>query len=237
MPVITQLKPLRRNEWLRIDADNGESLKLPVSAVPYELHEGRDVADDKWQQLCSESAFHALYESAVRILGRRDHFEGELELKLRQRSFKLGASRDHVASVLSKCRELGYLNEERAAEQLAAELARRGGFGLRKLRHELMRRKCPPELAEKTMNNFRGESDSNTEVERALDKKRRSFAASFARHHEKTLNKAKSVYEKKNARREAEHKVSAQVVRYLVGRGFAAGHAGKVAREFVSGLE
>ncbi len=76
------------------------------------------------------------FSKALELLALRDHFRAELEEKLRRRGF----SGEEVEGALARCRELGYLDDERAAERFVEISAVRKGWGPRRLEQELLRR-------------------------------------------------------------------------------------------------
>ncbi len=84
------------------------------------------------------------FDKAVDLLSRRDHFPAELAEKLRRR----GYSGEEIAEALGRCRELGYLDEERLARRFVEVRAVQRGWGPRRLRAELQRRGAPREVAE-----------------------------------------------------------------------------------------
>ncbi len=85
------------------------------------------------------------FDKAADLLSRRDHFPAELEAKLRRRGYAPG----EIAAALARCRELGWLDEERVARRFAEVRAVQRGWGPRRLRAELERRGAPRELAER----------------------------------------------------------------------------------------
>lgn len=85
------------------------------------------------------------YSVALRLLGRRDHSCNELRRKLRQRGFEPEA----VDAALARCLELGYLDDQRYAEQLAGSFTVSGRAVGRRLELELRKRGIDATLAER----------------------------------------------------------------------------------------
>jgi regulatory protein len=113
-----------------------------------------------------KSASRAL-ESAFRILTRRDHTRRELAVKLRQRGFRRGDI-DHA---LSRCGELGYLDDARTALAMAGHLAGRG-YGSLRIRHTLGKKGVDEASIEKALAAC-GDEDAQVHcARRALAKKR-----------------------------------------------------------------
>ncbi len=71
-------------------------------------------------------------DSAFRILSRRDHTRKELAVKLRQKGFDPSA----IDRALSRCRELGYLDDAKTAAIIAGHLAE-SGYGPLRVRQTL----------------------------------------------------------------------------------------------------
>ena len=70
--------------------------------------------------------------SAFRILARRDHTRVELAAKLR----KKGLDRASVEAALTRCHDLGYLDDAKTASLVAGHLAD-NGYGPLRIRHAL----------------------------------------------------------------------------------------------------
>lgn len=96
---------------------------------------------------------------ALRLLGRREHSAYELSVKLERR----GIPGEAVGKVIAECLRLGYIDERRAAAELAESLNRRG-FGSLRLRRELFRRRL---LASEEENPPAGFQDPQEEAEAA----------------------------------------------------------------------
>lgn len=73
--------------------------------------------------------------SALRILARRDHSSVELARKLMHR----GHAEEVVQRVIIECQRLNYLDDRRALRQVLDGMKRKG-FGIHRIRHELLKR-------------------------------------------------------------------------------------------------
>ncbi len=78
----------------------------------------------------------SVYQTALDLLSRRDHFRRELEDKLRQR----GLPDDEIAAAMDRCVELGLINDERVADRFVEVRAGSRGWGPRRLAAELQKR-------------------------------------------------------------------------------------------------
>ena len=83
-------------------------------------------------------------DKAFDLVGRRPHFQRELERKLLSRGF----SDDEVGAVVQDLVRLGLLDDLKHARELAAGSMARKGFGPRRVRFELLRRGLDESLAE-----------------------------------------------------------------------------------------
>lgn len=81
------------------------------------------------------------FESAVRLLSRREHGALELCDKLKQKGF----SSTEVEEVLAKCQQLGLQQDTRFVEQFC-RMRIRQGYGPLKISHELSNRGIDKEL-------------------------------------------------------------------------------------------
>jgi len=84
------------------------------------------------------------YPTALRMLGRRDYSSTDLRRKLMQRGF----ASDKIDAALGRCRELGYLDDQRFAEQTARNLVNSGRAVGRRLQLELKKRGIDSTMAE-----------------------------------------------------------------------------------------
>lgn len=93
---------------------------------------GLDPAD---MNNCLDDPCRKALNSALRILSHRDHSTVELAQKLMRR----GHDEDVVRRVIIECRRLNYLDDRRALRQVLDGMKRKG-FGIHRIRHELLKR-------------------------------------------------------------------------------------------------
>lgn len=79
------------------------------------------------------NTYEAVKEKALRHLEFRSHSEHELSEKLR----RAGAEQEHIETVLSFCREYGFVNDEEYAARKALDLFRLKKYGRRRIENEL----------------------------------------------------------------------------------------------------
>ncbi len=214
MPQIFKLIARRSGQWVEVVPDAGPSLKLPYAQLPPWAAQGQLVTDAQWLQLGALARFCGLYDRALALLARREHFTAELERKLYQRE----PDRALVRDVLARCHERGYLDDARAAAATVQGLIAAGGCGKVRLKHELYKRGCPKALIEAALAEHAGDLDEQAEIEELLSKRRAALAA-----------KAQSLRAKLAAKglagarltRELEGRLGETVVRLLLARGFS----------------
>lgn len=87
------------------------------------------------------------FPAALRLLTRRDRSEAELRQKLKQFGFPLSA----IDETITKCREYGYLDDERYAQERARSLMRSGRGVGRKIRLDLRQRGFADNVIQKAL--------------------------------------------------------------------------------------
>jgi len=229
MPVILKLIPRRRKTWVELVPDWGDSIKLPLELLTSDIATGTTVDESRWGELTALAEYHMLRDRTLRILGRREHFAGELKRKL----YKYSRDGELIERVLADCRRLGYLDNERAASLLTTQLVARGGIGKSRLKQELIKRGCPVELARAQVEEHAAELDEAAVVEELLKSRRRQFA-SRARRMKAKLEPQHGAGARLN--RELRQKLGAAVLSFLAARGLTGYVARQPARAMVEEL-
>lgn len=106
-------------------------------------------------------------QKAYRLLALRAHSEMELRVKLRESGF----AEPIIASVLLRCRELGYLDDAKFARQRARLLAIDRLQGDRRIALDLHGKGIPEELCREAIAAVREEITAEEAVERLLRRK------------------------------------------------------------------
>ncbi len=106
---------------------------------------------------------------AVRALGGRAHSAGELRDKLSRRAERP----EDIDAVLGKLRELGYLNDQRFAENFASARLENQGFGKMRVLRELRQRRVAPKLAEQVTEKTFEETNETDLIQAFLKRKYR----------------------------------------------------------------
>jgi SOS response regulatory protein OraA/RecX len=229
VPFITNVLERRRGSWLEIFADGG-SIRLPLELAPSGIARGDTLSDEQWAALVALSEFQVLYDIALRLLGRREHFVMELRRKLALRSM----DKPLIARVIAACRERGYVDDARAAEYITTLLINRGGIGKARLKTELLSRGAGKELAEATIEAHAGELDEAQAVADLLAYRRAYFA-----NKRDSLRRKLEEKEGQNMRKVKmllRDKLGLAVGNFIFARGFTDEDARKAARKLVEEL-
>jgi regulatory protein len=96
------------------------------------------------------------YNTALKLLSRRDHFRAELAEKLRQRGFESG----EIDAALDRCEDLDLVADERFARRFAELRSGANGWGPRRIEAELRRRGVSRETAERSSRLTREQVDA-----------------------------------------------------------------------------
>ncbi len=120
---------------------------------------GDEIDEDQYKVLADRIAKRRCFNRALNILSRRDHCEKELFNKLRRTD-----GDEAAAHAVERVISLGYINDERYAQNLAEELGTRKGYGLRAIRSELIKRGIDRETADNTINTLTLDESDNIRV-------------------------------------------------------------------------
>lgn len=87
------------------------------------------------------------YERALRLLGQRQHFRGDLRRKLLAKGYEA----EEVDAALARCASEGYLDDEATARAFVAERQTRRGLGRARVAAELRRRGATGEAVDSAL--------------------------------------------------------------------------------------
>jgi len=147
-----------------------------------------------------------LYEHALRTLGRAMRTESELRRLLHQRAEPGPNGEADVASVLTRLKESGYLNDQSFAETYARLRQENEKLGQRNVRQKLQQKGVSTPIINETLEARYAATDEE----------------SLARQH----------LERKRIRKPENEKETARVMRRLVAAGFSTGVIYKVLRQW-----
>ena len=141
----------------------------------------------------SKESYRKAFNTALRLLTRRDHSKYELAQKLKKRDFE----DDIIEKVLLECERLDYLNDERTAQLFIGQLLRKG-YGAKRIQLELNRK------------GLTGKRIADIFLEKVTDVVERENA-------ERVLIKNFKRYDRENDRQRRNDKI----YRFLYSRGFS----------------
>jgi regulatory protein len=118
-------------------------------------------------------AANELFEHAVRYLGRQACSSDHLRTKLRARA----ASASDIESTLARLKDIGYLNDERFAENYASNRLANDGFGRMRVLQDLRTRRVSGKLADKAVEKaFEGKNEGEL-IDAFIDRRMPSIKA------------------------------------------------------------
>jgi regulatory protein len=141
----------------------------------------------------TNETYRKAFNTALRILTRRDHSKHELSQKLNAR----GYAAEIIDDVMSQCERLDYINDERTAQVFIRQLHRKG-FGLKRIAFELNLKG----LRGKHFQEMVSQSISLSDERRGADK--------IYQKHIRRFEREKDVFKRKD-----------KIYRFLYGRGFS----------------
>jgi regulatory protein len=125
----------------------------------------------------------ALFDYAVRSLANRASSSDELRFKLRQRAEKIS----DIEPVITRLRDLGYLDDRRFAEMYTMMRVEGDGFGRMRVLSDLRGRRVAPKLAEKAVSQAFEGKDEPEMVAAFVERRMPSVAAGVHAGDEKKL--------------------------------------------------
>jgi regulatory protein len=129
---------------------------------------------------------NALWNYALRILGRKPYSAAELKQKLTLRAL----SAQDVPQVLTKLTEYGFANDEKFSESFATSRLNNDGFGRGRVMRDLRLRRVPQKVAEKAVEKTFAQVSESELIENYLARKYRSRNLSDFLQEEKNLASA-----------------------------------------------
>lgn len=148
----------------------------------------------------------ALYDYAVKALGRRMRTEVELRRLMAARVEPGASGEAFVRTVIARLKEHGYLNDRSYAETYARLRQENEKFGARRVRNDLRQKGVRAEVVEETVAARYGETSEEALAREHLERKR--------------INKPEN------------EKETARVMRRLVAAGFSTGTIYKILRRW-----
>ncbi len=181
---LTAAEP-RRKSLIQLYLDGEAAVKIDRETfLRSGLKPGDELSDEELHELIQASDARRAREKALYLLEHRSHSKKELTEKIA----RTAASREAAQAAADRMEELGLLNDETYARDLARELFLRRRFGKARVRQELRLKGIDNELIEELLEEYADEELALENIEAVLQKKyagwqedekirRRAFAA------------------------------------------------------------
>ena len=125
----------------------------------------KEINEDELTELLDAVSFRRAYNKGLDLLSRRPHGTKELIKKLCEKGHEMEATEKACDRLL----ELGLLNDEEFARILANELYERKGYGIKRIKQELIFRGLDREIVENTIETL--DIDTQTRIILVIKKK------------------------------------------------------------------
>ncbi len=125
----------------------------------------KEINDEELTELLDAVSFRRAYNKGLDLLSRRPHGTKELIKKLCEK----GHEKESAEKACDRLLELGLLNDEEFARILANELYERKGYGIKRIKQELIFRGVDREIAENAIDSL--DIDTQTRIILVIEKK------------------------------------------------------------------
>lgn len=125
----------------------------------------KEINEGELTELLDEVSFRRAYNKGLDLLSRRPHGTKELVKKLCEK----GHEKESAEKACDRLLELGLLNDEEFARLLANELYERKGYGIKRIKQELVFRGIEREIAENAIESL--DIDTQTRIILVIKKK------------------------------------------------------------------
>ena len=157
---ITELRRLS-SERYELHFSDGNTVKTAFTVVAdYGLYTGRELTEEELSDVLTASALAGCKERAMRIISARPMSERELYDRLLEK----GESEQNAAASVAYLIGLHFLDDTEYAAMIVRHYAAKG-YGARRVRDELFRRKVPRELWDEALGQMPGQEE---EIDRLL---------------------------------------------------------------------
>ena len=152
---ITELRQIK-NDRFELTLETGEKFKVTLNDVAdFSLYTGRELTENELDALRGAAALSRCKERAMRIVAMRAMSERELYDRLVEK----GETEQNAAATVAWLIDLHVLNDADYAAMLVRHYAAKG-YGARRIRDELYRRKVPRELWDAALDELPAQDDA-----------------------------------------------------------------------------
>ncbi len=181
---LTAAEP-RRKSLTQLYLDGEAAVKIDTETfLRSGLKPGDQISDEELHELISASDRRRAREKALYLLEHRSHSKKELTDKIA----RTAASREAAQAAADRMEELGLLDDEAYARDLARELFTRKRYGAMRVKQELRLKGIDPELIDELLEEYEDEETALENLRAVLERKyagweedekvrRRAFAA------------------------------------------------------------
>ncbi len=178
MPTVTSIEEIPNDRSKRrrrvIVFDDAASVELDhARAIAAGIRVGGTISQSDLAELVRSDRVALAEKDALALLTRRDHSEAELRKKLRAKEHDAAA----IDVVVARCKEWGYLDDERLARHLVNDAINLKRLGPARIKQKLGALGIDKDVAREAVSH--AEDDAPSPVEQALGAlatKRRSYA-------------------------------------------------------------
>jgi regulatory protein len=133
---------------IRLELANGESLKLPYSAVSdYSLRSGMDITGEVYLGIYNDSLKFSCLQKGLSYLSGRSRSCHEMQVYLKKKGF----NNEHIQSVIEKLTERGYLNDYDFALSFIKNRISMKKYGKEKIKRDLYLKGIDRNIIDETM--------------------------------------------------------------------------------------
>ncbi len=157
---ISKLK--KKGDRVEVILEDGNKLDLRLKiSEKHGIYKGKDLSGSLSEEIKTDEEYSRVKDSAFRILSRRSHSVYELKTKLKMKEF----SEKNIEKVLQELSELGYLDDNKFAEEFYHSRTRYKNDGLRKITGQLRQRGVESSIIDAIVRN---NSEDSVHLENAL---------------------------------------------------------------------
>ncbi len=128
----------------------------------------KEIDEDELTELLDSVSFRRAYNKSLDLLSRRPYGVNELVKKLAEK----GHDKESAEKACDRLLELGLLNDEQYAKILAEDLVERKGYGIKRVKQELLFRGIDREIVENTVDLL--DNDPQKSIILVIEKKYKS---------------------------------------------------------------
>lgn len=138
---VTELREIRPEHY-ELKFSDGSSMKMGLAVIAdFSLYTGRELTEEEYADIKEAAGIGRARERALRIIGARPMSERELYDRLIEK----GESEYHAAAAVAWMLDMRFIDDAEYAKMLVRHYAAKG-YGQRKIRDELYRRKVARDL-------------------------------------------------------------------------------------------